>query len=221
MALFKIFKGVKPELPRERKEGYAYITEDQNEFYVDISNEKRIRIGDVIQVSTEIRLALVTPLDKLYLDTDELEFYKYVNGEWKKVGLKELPEIGESGQVLKKTSDSVEWANNDSIIETLGQKNTQLSIEQVLLNGLDKFTIEFTEETGEDTSLIEQHNTDPNAHNSMGWITSDNSELSEPIPIDADSLGGVPAEQYSTKEYIDNLIGNINSLLDNINGEVI
>lgn len=221
MALFKIFKGTKPELPQERKEGYAYITEDQNEFYVDISNEKRIRIGDVIQVNTEIRLALVTPLDKLYLDTDELEFYKYINGEWKKVGLKELPDIGEEGQILKKTNSGVEWSNNDSIIETLGQKNTQLNIEQSLLNGLDNFTIEFTEEIEDTSALIEQHNADPNAHSSMGWITSDNSELSEPVLIDADTLGGLSAEQYSTKEYIDNLIGNINFLLDSVNGEVI
>lgn len=40
----------------------------------------------------------------------------------------------------------------------------------------------------------------------MGWITSDDGLPSEPALINADTLGGIPANNYATKEYVDTKI---------------
>lgn len=45
MALFKILKGNEANLPEEKKEGWAYITDDTGNMYVDVSNSKRVKIG--------------------------------------------------------------------------------------------------------------------------------------------------------------------------------
>ena len=45
MALFKILKGNEANLPEEKKEGWAYITNDTGNMYVDVSNSKRVKIG--------------------------------------------------------------------------------------------------------------------------------------------------------------------------------
>lgn len=68
---------------------------------------------------------------------------------------------------------------------------------------------------------INEHNTSPNAHANMGWITSDDSVPSEPTPINADTLGGIPASSYATVTQLNEVIGDINSILDSINGEVV
>ena len=48
-------------------------------------------------------------------------------------------------------------------------------------------------------------------------ITVSDQTPSDPVPINADTLGGKPASEYATKEEI----GFINAKLDSINGEVI
>lgn len=79
---------------------------------------------------------------------------------------------------------------------------------------------------------INEHNTAPDAHASMGWITTEDAEpgVVEDLGLDADSLGGVPAANYALKtdltgyvttETFNSTIGDIDSLLDQINGEVI
>ena len=131
---------------------------------------------------------------------------------------------------------------------------------------------------------INTHNNSVDAHANMGWITSDDSLPDEPALVDADTLGGVPANQFAktadldkklslsggtlsgdlnfalidevnavtvdlgwrkdsmsmfqypilrgiqtfsapdaavNKQYVDGLVGNINSLLDELNGEVV
>ena len=51
-------------------------------------------------------------------------------------------------------------------------------------------------------NLIVQHNVSETAHENMGWITSDSGLPSEPTLINADTLGGVAANEYATKEYV-------------------
>ena len=38
MSLFKISKGNQENLPKLKREGYAYFTVDENDFYIDIQN---------------------------------------------------------------------------------------------------------------------------------------------------------------------------------------
>lgn len=45
MALFKILKGNEANLPSTKHEGWAYVTEKGN-MYVDLSNDKRVKIGN-------------------------------------------------------------------------------------------------------------------------------------------------------------------------------
>lgn len=47
MALFKILKGQEKNLPKDYHEGWAYITTDEGNFYVDISDSERIKIASV------------------------------------------------------------------------------------------------------------------------------------------------------------------------------
>lgn len=90
-------------------------------------------------------------------------------------------------------------------------------------------------------SLLTQHNTSPTAHENMGWVNTEEGSLGEveDFGVNADSLGGVPAGNYAlktdltgfvstddlanyvTSETFNSTIGNIDSLLDQINGEVI
>lgn len=48
-------------------------------------------------------------------------------------------------------------------------------------------------------TLLNTHNTSPNAHENMGWITTEETDLGdiEDFGIDADSLGGIAANQYA------------------------
>ena len=50
---------------------------------------------------------------------------------------------------------------------------------------------------------INTHNTSSDAHANMGWITSDDSAPDDPVPVNADTLGGISAEDYATKVYAD------------------
>ena len=52
-------------------------------------------------------------------------------------------------------------------------------------------------------NLVTEHNVSETAHENMGWITSDNGLPSDPALINADTLGGVAANEYATKEYVD------------------
>ena len=45
MALFKINRGSKANLPETKTEGYMYITEDVGDIYVDLSSNERIRLN--------------------------------------------------------------------------------------------------------------------------------------------------------------------------------
>ena len=45
MALFKILKGNEANLPSDKHEGWAYVTEKGN-MYVDLSNDTRVKVGN-------------------------------------------------------------------------------------------------------------------------------------------------------------------------------
>lgn len=45
MALFKILKGNKQDLPSTKTEGYAYITKDEHKMYIDTSSTERIALN--------------------------------------------------------------------------------------------------------------------------------------------------------------------------------
>lgn len=47
-------------------------------------------------------------------------------------------------------------------------------------------------------NLITEHNVSETAHENMGWITSDDGLPSEPALINADTLGGIAADEYAT-----------------------
>lgn len=51
-------------------------------------------------------------------------------------------------------------------------------------------------------NLVTEHNVSETAHENMGWITSDSGLPSEPALINADTLGGIAANEYATKEYV-------------------
>lgn len=63
---------------------------------------------------------------------------------------------------------------------------------------------------------INTHNTSSDAHANMGWITSDDGLPDTPALIDADTLGGIVATDYATKNYVDGLVGNIEASLASI-----
>lgn len=104
---------------------------------------------------------------------------------------------------------------------------------------MDQPLRDYVEEGGN----IEAHNTSPTAHENMGWINTEEADLGdvEDFGVNADTLGGIAASQYITetklaeKNYVasdslnnyttistfNSTIGNIDSILDEINGEVI
>lgn len=101
---------------------------------------------------------------------------------------------------------------------------------------MDQPLRDFVENNG-----IEAHNTSPTAHENMGWVNTEEGSLGEveDFGVNADTLGGIPAGNYALKtdltgfvssddlanyvtlETFNSTIGDINSLLDQINGEVI
>lgn len=84
MALFKISKGTSANLPTVKKEGFAYVTTDDANFYIDVSDTVRIRIGDINMVPSDADLPLLTAREngKWYFVEDSLELKTYVNGGW-------------------------------------------------------------------------------------------------------------------------------------------
>ena len=73
MALFKINKGNKMNLPLIKTEGYMYITEDVGDIYVDVSSNKRIRLN--AEASEKIRKIIYNEdgtFSELSFDYDDL-----------------------------------------------------------------------------------------------------------------------------------------------------
>lgn len=69
MALFKILKGQEKNLPANKTEGWAYVTTDEGNMYVDVSASKRVRIGahaDKADVATKAE-GDTKPIREIYL----------------------------------------------------------------------------------------------------------------------------------------------------------
>jgi hypothetical protein len=49
MALFKISKGNEANLPKLKRNGFAYFTEDENDFYIDIKDSDTDAAGNFIK----------------------------------------------------------------------------------------------------------------------------------------------------------------------------
>ena len=69
MALFKILKGQEKNLPANKTEGWAYVTTDEGNMYVDVSASKRVKIGahaDKADVATKAE-GDTKPIREIYL----------------------------------------------------------------------------------------------------------------------------------------------------------
>ena len=68
MALFKIFKGKKINLPKTYNEGYCYFTEDDGKFYIDTTSEASGR--KCLNANEADHAAIATKADKADLATN-------------------------------------------------------------------------------------------------------------------------------------------------------
>ena len=92
MAMLKFNKGLYANLPAAHTEGNVYITTDEHAMYVDISASKRIRIGQIISLTSAEWEAKKPPYadDVFYYLTDVNALLRYVknaegNYEWKQI----------------------------------------------------------------------------------------------------------------------------------------
>lgn len=76
MALFKINKGNKMNLPLAKTEGYMYVTEDVGDIYVDVSSNKRIRLN--AEASEKIRKIIYNE-DGSYLSEVSINYDDILN----------------------------------------------------------------------------------------------------------------------------------------------
>lgn len=102
MGLFKINKGDASNLPSTIREGYAYVTQDEADFYIDISDTERIRIGDIIKVNSESELPLLTAVEnnKWYYVKESGELKTYQDGGWFVINSLEALDISVSADVI-------------------------------------------------------------------------------------------------------------------------
>lgn len=168
MALFKIFKGKAENLPLDIHEGYAYLTTDTGELYVDVDASTRKQISAEKLSRTRDGFTETIEIDDLILMQDHIENKEnphevsaeqigadpsgsaaqalidaktYVD-EKLKTGV--LPEGGTDGQVLKrKGSNEVEFGLAEQVEDAISQK--PISFQVTGLEG-EEFTIEFTED---------------------------------------------------------------------------
>lgn len=102
MGLFKINKGDASNLPSTIREGYAYVTQDEADFYIDISNTERIRIGDIIKVNNESDLPLLTAIEnhKWYYVKESGELKTYQDNGWFTINSLEALDIAVSAEII-------------------------------------------------------------------------------------------------------------------------
>ena len=88
MALFKILKGQKADLPATKHEGYAYVTADEHKMYIDITDSSRIALNsdlaDRIPFATcptagTTAAKIVTTTDPFTLSTGSVIAIKFTN----------------------------------------------------------------------------------------------------------------------------------------------
>ena len=108
MALFKIFRGKKANLPTSYNDGYCYFTTDDGKFYIDTTNDSSGRILMNAGKADSLTIA----------DTGSTEQAVYFSEGVPKVctNLKGIPSGGTVGQYLIKNSGTnfdVSWSSLD------------------------------------------------------------------------------------------------------------
>lgn len=103
-----------------------------------------------------------------------------------------------------KRDTSSNWTNKNPIIlngEIILVDTDSGELRAKVGDGVKSYTqLPFSDEVIR--NLVTEHNVSETAHENMGWITSDNGLPSEPALINADTLGGIAANEYATKEYV-------------------
>ena len=150
MALFKIFKGKVENLPLDIHEGYAYLTTDTGELYVDVDASTRKQISAEKLSRTRDGFTETIEIDDLILMQDQIED---INNQLSN-GV--LPAGGSDGQVLKrKGTNEVEFGLAEQIEDVINQK--PISFKVTGIEG-EEFTIEFTEDGEGGSGGVESFN---------------------------------------------------------------
>lgn len=82
MSLFKTFRGNKSNLPQAINDGAIYALQDAEELYIDISENKRIKISDIVEIENKEALPLAPLENKFYYVKDIGSLYKYNGTEY-------------------------------------------------------------------------------------------------------------------------------------------
>ena len=82
MSLFKTFRGNKSNLPQAINDGAIYALQDVEELYIDISENKRIKISDIVEIENKEALPLAPLENKFYYVKDIGSLYKYNGTEY-------------------------------------------------------------------------------------------------------------------------------------------
>lgn len=150
MALFKIFKGKVENLPLDIHEGYAYLTTDTGELYVDIDASTRKQISAEKLSRTRDGFTETIEIDDLISMQDQIED---INNQLSN-GV--LPAGGSDGQVLKRKGiNEVEFGLAEQIEDVVNQK--PISFKVTGIEG-EEFTIEFTEDGEGGSGGVESFN---------------------------------------------------------------
>ena len=98
-----------------------------------------------------------------------------------------------------KRDTSSNWTNKNPIIlngEIILVDTDSGELRAKVGDGVKSYTqLPFSDEVIR--NLVTEHNVSETAHENMGWITSDSGLPSEPALINADTLGGIPADEYA------------------------
>ena len=236
-------KGVEQNLPPEINSENVftcYVTTDKQNFYIDLPDEtKRIRISDFIDINNDSELPESTTLDKFYFSKESGALFRYINGEWRNI----------SGSVQNLSYNSL--TNKPSINGVVLEGNITLKdlgldsadaikslTDQIdnILNGTT--TIPRAESSLSAFVAASSTNSNLVDGKSLSYIMDYNNLLNKPTNLiteeelaEKNFLTSIPEEYitneelsgkgYATETYVTNLVGDISSLLDTINGEVI
>lgn len=78
MAMLKFKKGLWSKLPETMSEGTIYVTTDEKAMYVDISDSKRIRLGDIVRLAKMSDLTPPYSTEPFYYIEEDNALLKYV-----------------------------------------------------------------------------------------------------------------------------------------------
>lgn len=194
MALFKIFKGKAENLPLDIHEGYAYLTTDTGELYVDVDASTRKQINAEKLSRTKDGLTETIEIDDLILMQDQIED---INNQLSN-GV--LPAGGSDGQVLKrKGTNEVEFGLAEQIEDVVNQK--PISFKVTGIEG-EEFTIEFTEDGEGCSGGVESFN------GRSGAVVPQTGDYTAEM-VGADTSGSAAQALADAKQYTDDEIKKI------------